>query len=91
MELAKLGKKGQLSVPRSILRQVGITGDTPVLVEATEDGAILIRPAAVYPIEMYSDERVQEFLAADALSPEREDRLHRAASATKRRDSTGNG
>ncbi len=77
MELAKLGKKGQLSVPRSILRQVGISGDTPVLVEATEDGAILIRPAAVYPIETYSEDRVQEFLAADRLDPERSERLRR--------------
>jgi len=82
MELAKLGKKGQLSVPRSILRQVGISGDTPVLVEATEDGAILIRPAAVYPIETYSDERVEEFLAADALDPERGERLRRARAET---------
>ncbi len=77
MELAKLGKKGQLSVPRSILRQVGISGDTPVLVEATEDGAILIRPAAVYPVETYSEERVREFLAADRLDPAREERLRR--------------
>ena len=77
MELAKLGKKGQLSVPRSILRQVGISGDTPVLVEATEDGAILIRPAAVYPIETYGEGRLREFLAADRLDPERSERLRR--------------
>ncbi len=78
MELAKLGKKGQLSVPQSVLRRAGISVETPVLVEATDDGAIVIRPAAVYPVEMYSDERVEEFLAADALDPEREERLHRA-------------
>lgn len=77
MELVKLGKKGQLSVPRSVLRQVGITTETPVLVEATEDGAILIRPAAVYPVEVYSDERVEEFLAADSPTPDQVDRLHR--------------
>lgn len=77
MELAKLGKKGQLSIPRSVLRQVGITTETPVLVEATEDGAILIRPAAVYPVEVYSDERVKEFLAADTPDPEQADRLRR--------------
>ncbi len=82
MELAKLGKKGQLSVPRSILRQVGISGDTPVLVEATEDGAILIRPAAVYPIETYSEERVREFLAADRLDPERAERLRKTLAET---------
>ena len=35
--------------------------------ETTADGAIVLRQAGVYPIEMYSNERVQEFLEADAL------------------------
>ncbi len=61
MELVKLGKKGQVTVPRAILRSVGLTGDAPLLVDATPDGAIVLRPAAVYPIEIYSDERVLEF------------------------------
>lgn len=67
MELVKLGSKGQLSIPRKILRQVGISSETPMLVDITADGAIVLRQAAVYPIEMYSDERVQDFLAADTL------------------------
>jgi bifunctional DNA-binding transcriptional regulator/antitoxin component of YhaV-PrlF toxin-antitoxin module len=67
MELVKLGSKGQLSIPRKILRQVGIHSETPMLVETTADGAILLRQAGVYPIEMYSDERVQDFLVADIL------------------------
>ncbi len=61
MELVKLGKKGQVTIPRAILRSVGLTGDAPLLVDATPDGAIVLRPAAVYPIEIYSDERVLEF------------------------------
>ena len=67
MELVKLGSKGQLSIPRKILRQVGINSETPMLVDTTSDGAIVLRQAAVYPIEIYSDERVQDFLAADIL------------------------
>ncbi|MDN5874754.1 MAG: AbrB/MazE/SpoVT family DNA-binding domain-containing protein [Sinobacteraceae bacterium] len=61
MQLVKLGAKGQVTIPRAILRQLDMTGDTPLLAETTEDGAILLRPAAVYPIEIYSDERVAEF------------------------------
>ncbi len=61
MELVKLGKKGQVTIPRAILRSVGLTGDAPLLVDATPDGAIVLRPAAVYPIEIYSDKRVLEF------------------------------
>ena len=69
MELVKLGKKGQLSIPRAVLKRVGIEMNVSMLVDTTADGAIILRPAAVYPIEMYSDERVQEFLAADAITP----------------------
>jgi len=78
MELAKLGKKGQMSIPRTILEQAGIPTGSPVLVEATQEGTIVIRPAAVYPIEMYSDERVAEFLADDEMPPEDRERLERA-------------
>ena len=69
MELVKLGKKGQLSIPRAVLKRVGIEMNMSMLVDTTADGAIILRPAAVYPIEMYSNERVQEFLAADILTP----------------------
>ena len=35
MELVKLGKKGQISIPRSVLRRVGIDTATPMLVDTT--------------------------------------------------------
>ncbi|GAB6064765.1 AbrB/MazE/SpoVT family DNA-binding domain-containing protein [Deferrisoma palaeochoriense] len=75
MELAKLGKKGQLSIPRTVLERAGIPTGSPVLVEATDDGAIVIRAAAVYPLETYSAERVAEFLAGDEMSEEDRKRL----------------
>ena len=61
MELAKIGKKGQLTIPRSVLKAAGISEESRVALEATSDGAIVLRPVAVYPVEMYSDERVREF------------------------------
>ncbi|MCF7984824.1 MAG: AbrB/MazE/SpoVT family DNA-binding domain-containing protein [Thiohalocapsa sp.] len=67
MELVKLGSKGQVTIPRAILRAVGLTGDAPLLVEATPDGAILLRPAAVYPMEIYSEARVAEFEQENAV------------------------
>ena len=50
-----------------MLRAAGLTGDTPLLVETTPEGAILLRPAAVYPMEVYSDERIQEFERENAV------------------------
>lgn len=67
MDMVKLGKKGEVSIPRSVLRKVGITDETPLIVETTDDGAIILRRAVVYPIEIYSNERIAEFLEADKL------------------------
>jgi len=75
MELVKLGKKGQVTIPRAILRSVGLTGDAPLLVEVTPEGAILLRPAAVYPIEIYSDERMAEFERENAVPPDLQARV----------------
>jgi AbrB family looped-hinge helix DNA binding protein len=65
MELVKLGRSGQVSIPRAVLKRLGIEPETMMLVEVTADGGILLRPAGVYPIEIYSDERVTEFLEED--------------------------
>ena len=75
MELVKLGKKGQVSIPKSVLRQLGISGEMPMLVEVAEDGAIVLRQVGVYPIEIYNDERVREFDEADALTAKEAKRL----------------
>ncbi|CAG0963406.1 AbrB/MazE/SpoVT family DNA-binding domain-containing protein [Geobacter sp.] len=83
MEMVKLGKKGQVSIPKAVLNRVGISGEVPLLVETTDDGAIILRQAAVYPIEIYSDERIREFLAEDALSPEEEKQIRAKLSKKK--------
>ncbi len=75
MELAKIGKKGQLTIPRSVLRAAGIVEESRVVLEATADGAIVLRPVAVYPIEMYSDERVREFEQTNTIPPAMEKRV----------------
>lgn len=67
MELAKIGKKGQLTIPRSILRAAGIAEEARVVLEASADGTIVIRQVAVYPIETYSDERIREFEVANTI------------------------
>ena len=63
MDTVTLGSKGQISIPRPALQRLGLAGGELLIVETTADGAIVLRPAAVYPSEIYSDERVSEFLA----------------------------
>ncbi|EGJ29609.1 MULTISPECIES: AbrB/MazE/SpoVT family DNA-binding domain-containing protein [Moorena] len=75
MEVIKLGKKGQLSLPKAILNRLGLEGETMLLVETTADGGILLRPAGVYPIEIYTEERIEEFLSGDRLTNEEAEQL----------------
>jgi AbrB family looped-hinge helix DNA binding protein len=69
MDIVKCGKKGQVTIPRAVLNRLGIVENTPMLLDVTDDGAIVLRQAAVLPVEIYSDARIAEF--------EREDRRDR--------------
>jgi AbrB family looped-hinge helix DNA binding protein len=68
MNMTRLGKKGQVSIPKTVLDRLGLEPETVLLVEPTADGAILLRPAGVYPVEVYSDSRVREFLEEDRMT-----------------------
>ena len=78
MQLVKLGKKGQVSLPKALLQRAGISGETPLMVDATDDGAIILRQVGIYPIEIYSDERIASFLEEDKMTPEQASLLNRA-------------
>lgn len=77
-EVVKLGRKGQLNVPREVMERLGLHGGDMLLLEVDEEGAIVLRPTGVYPLEIYSDRRIAEFTEADALTPEERDRLSKA-------------
>lgn len=61
MDTVKIGKKGQVTIPRRILEAARMSAESTVIVEPEADGSIRLRPAAVYPIELYGDERIAEF------------------------------
>jgi AbrB family looped-hinge helix DNA binding protein len=83
MDIVKLGKKGQISLPAGVLRKLGLEGAATLIVEATDDGAVLLRPAAVYPIELYSDARVKEFEQANRLTAAESARIAEAIKRPK--------
>ena len=62
---------------KGILKRLGLEGDVTLLVDTTPEGAIVLRPAAVYPIEIYSDARIREFDAADRIDAKTAARLAR--------------
>ena len=84
MDVVKLGKKGQVSLPAAILRKLGLLGAATLLVEATDDGAVILRPAAVYPIELYSDARIKEFDEANRHTGAEKARVRKALRRRRR-------
>ena len=75
MELAKLSRKGQPYIPKRLLKALGVEGEAYFLVELAPEGGLLLRPAGVYPLEVYTEERLQELLAEDTLTEEERARL----------------
>jgi AbrB family looped-hinge helix DNA binding protein len=75
MNVVKLGTNGRVSIPKSVLESLHLEGGQWWMVDTTPDGAIVLRPASVGPIEMYDDARIEDFLAEDRLPSSLEERL----------------
>jgi len=61
VDTVRLGRNGQLSLPRSVMKRLHLRGNETLLLDVSEDGVIQLRPAAVLPIEMYTPDRIAEF------------------------------
>jgi antitoxin PrlF len=60
-----ISSRGVLTLPSKLRDAVGLRPEEPVIAEVTTDG-LLLRPAVTLPLEIYSEERVREFDAAEA-------------------------
>jgi AbrB family looped-hinge helix DNA binding protein len=66
---SKVGRRGTIVLPAKLRRRLGIEEGSFVVAEERADG-ILIRPATVLPVEIYTLERRAEFLLNNAVSAE---------------------
>ena len=62
----KVGKRGTVVIPSALRRRYGLSEGRLLVAEARDDG-ILLRPAAVLPLEVYGAERQAEFLLSNAV------------------------
>ena len=61
----QISERGTLTLPKSIRKALGL--DHGGLVTAqTQDNGILLKPSVILPVELYTDQRVNEFDKADA-------------------------
>lgn len=77
MDTVKLGRNGQLSLPRAVMQRLQLRGNETLLLDVSDDGVIRLRPAAVLPVETYTPDRIAEF--------ERETRVDEATRKAVRR------
>ena len=65
----QVGRRGTVVIPAAFRRRYGIEEGTLIVAEPREDG-ILLRPAVAVPVEIYSPERIAEFLLSNAVDRE---------------------
>jgi AbrB family looped-hinge helix DNA binding protein len=63
---SKVGRRGTVVLPAKLRRRLGIEEGSFVVAQEHAEG-ILIRPAKVVPIEIYTPERRAEFLLNNAV------------------------
>ena len=58
-------RRGVVTLPAKLREALGIKADDQLIAETTPEG-LLLRPAVTLPIELYTEQRIREFDAAEA-------------------------
>lgn len=56
--------RGVITLPAKLRQAIGLSAHDQLIAETTPEG-LLLRPAVTLPIEIYNDERMAEFDAAE--------------------------
>jgi len=62
--LVQITPRGTVTLPKLVRKQAGLQPGDQLAAEITPDG-ILLRPVAAFPIEIYTEGRIQEFGEAE--------------------------
>ncbi len=63
--LIAVNKRGALTLPKEVRRQIGMAEGGTMSVRVTSDGVLLV-PVAAFPVEIYTRERLAEFAEEEA-------------------------
>ncbi len=76
-EIAQLSRRGTITLPAGVRRELGLEeGD--ILTVRLSGRSILLTPAVLTPIELYTDERIAEFERSARLEAEEFELARRA-------------
>ncbi len=74
--------RGQITLPAALRKRLGIRpGDVVILQDRA--GEIVLKPAVVMEVEVYSDEQIAQWDEEDQLEPEERERLLQRLSSKK--------
>jgi len=69
METTKIGRRGTVVIPAAMRRRFGFAEGSLIIAEERAEG-VLLRPATAIPVEIYTPERIAEFLLTNAVDEE---------------------
>ena len=68
MGIVLMSEKGQVTIPQDLRKRLKIGKGDPLIAEFDPRGGILLRPAAFFTLESYSEARLEAFLAEDRMT-----------------------
>lgn len=71
--------RGQITLPKAMRQRLGIKPGTALIAEE-KGGKVVLRPAVVTPVEIYSDEEMRGWLVEDRVSDKERKRILKKAS-----------
>lgn len=74
-----VSERGQITLPKEMRDRLGIKAGTALVVEEG-DGKLTLRPAAVTPVEIYSNEEIGGWIVQDRISDRERKRILKKAS-----------
>jgi AbrB family looped-hinge helix DNA binding protein len=72
--------RGQVTLPKRLRERLAIKAGSALIAEE-RDGALVLRPAAVTPLRVYSDEEIRGWLREDSVTPAERRRVLKKARA----------
>ncbi len=69
-----VSSRGQITLPSSLRKKMGIQGGGVISVEE-QNGKLVLSPAVVTEVEMYTDEEIKQWLEDDRSEPGDEEKI----------------
>ena len=64
--LLHVNPRGTVTLPKSVRKLLGLSNGGGIVLVNVRESDVVLQPAVAFPVEMYTDERLAEFDAAEA-------------------------